>query len=143
MRNAGQPLLGAFSGVLSRRPSLTTRGAPAAALAEGGSGPEAFAYLHSVATHPRCVNCHGRIIDGEFTPTVGDDLHPHPMNIRARITELGMACTTCHQLRNSDAEHLPPGATGAPDGAFAGVRWQMPPPGMILTTTMTPGSIMC
>ncbi len=48
------------------------------------SGPEAFAYLHEVATHPRCVNCHGRAERGRIVPTVGDAMVPHPMNVTAR-----------------------------------------------------------
>lgn len=29
----------------------------------------AFSYLHQVATHPRCANCHGKVTDGAHRPT--------------------------------------------------------------------------
>lgn len=96
-------------------------------------GREAFAYIYKVATHPRCLNCHGTY-DGETSrPLVGDDRKPHPMNItishnpavehqgaetRPRRAGLGMDCGTCHQDRNLPERGTPPGAPGG--------QWKMP-----------------
>lgn len=76
----------------------------------------AFNYLFDVATHPRCVNCHGVIEDGAHRPTVGDNSVPHPMNITS-LNNLKMAvqdgkfvqvgethpvnCRGCHQDENA------------------------------------------
>ena len=40
----------------------------------------AFQYIHQVAIHPRCQNCHGEVDkNGSFYPTVGEQRRPHPM----------------------------------------------------------------
>jgi hypothetical protein len=118
------------------------------AAATFADGPEAFRYLHAVATHQRCVNCHGRLTNGVHHPTVADDLHRHPMNVSAALTQtlvlpgggmtppaLGTACMTCHQVRNADHPRLPPGA--ADDAAVPGFRWAMPPRSMMLRRDLT------
>ena len=99
--------------------------------------PEAaFAYLHAVATHQRCVNCHGTDHAGQRVPTVGDTMALHPMNIterhnprkqcptpeeRNRLAPLGaIKCTSCHGVENSREPGGPPGAWDAH------LEWQMP-----------------
>lgn len=96
----------------------------------------AFTYLHRLATHPRCLNCHGTYEGGLRVPTVGDNRVRHPMNISerhnppkkcstpeeaARPTPLGaVTCATCHGIVNVPAPGAPP---GAPEKPFP---WQMP-----------------
>ena len=97
-------------------------------------GAEAFQYLHKVATHPRCMNCHGQIVNEVHVPTVGDSLKPHPMNITSKIPELGMDCTGCHQKQNLPGKHMPPGAANNLMPTFL---WHMPQESMILSKDMS------
>ena len=98
-------------------------------------GLQAFEHLHKVATSPRCVNCHGKILeDGRHVPLVGEKSLPHPMNIDSRFPALGGKCTTCHQVRNSALPRFPPGAA---NDRMPGFLWHMPPPSMILNAKMT------
>ena len=88
----------------------------------------AFAYLHEVAKHPRCVNCHGAFrADRQRMPTIGEARPaPHPMNVTARVNvvpqggPVGIKCTSCHGTENSREPGGPPGA------ASACAEWQMP-----------------
>ena len=97
-------------------------------------GREAFEYLHSVATHPRCRNCHGQVVEGVHFPTVGDKSIPHPMNITSKIPELGMDCTGCHQDRNLSGKHMPPGAA---NNLMPDFLWHMPQSSMVISKNMT------
>ena len=93
------------------------------------SGPEAFVYIYKVATHPRCVNCHGTGKGEDSVPLVGDGMEPHPMNITIRHNvdsagKLGIDCGTCHQDRMLPDRATPPGfSNGRMD-----MPWQMPKP---------------
>jgi mono/diheme cytochrome c family protein len=111
----------------------------------------AFAYLHQVATHPRCANCHGKIENGKHRPTVGDNARPHPMNITsANNLRLMVAdhkfvqipnssqpvnCRSCHQNSNGANSGMPPGAANE---LMPGFVWHMPPATMIIKEGMTP-----
>lgn len=78
----------------------------------------AFESIIPVLHHPRCMNCHSR---GDF-PRQGDDEHRHTMNVRRGPDGNGviaLKCSSCHQDRNLEGQHMPP---GAPD-------WHLPSPG--------------
>src|SRR5262249_27795022 len=66
----------------------------------------AFELVARVLQHPRCRNCHP---DGD-RPLLGDPAKLHRMNVQRRLTEVGMACTSCHQTQNTPGAHKPPGA---------------------------------
>jgi hypothetical protein len=89
---------------------------------------EALTYLHEVAMHPRCMNCHGRVHNGWLVPLVGDRMEPHPMNITSlhnpgeQPRSVALACSSCHGLKNSPQLAGPPGAPKSP----LGLGWQMP-----------------
>jgi hypothetical protein len=77
----------------------------------------AFEVVAAVLQHPRCINCH--VPDNH--PRQGDDSHIHIMGVERGPDGRGapyLHCTTCHQDRNSEMEHAPPGAPG----------WRMPGP---------------
>jgi len=78
-------------------------------------GVAAFRTVHSVLTHPRCMNCHTTV----NWPTQGDSQVRHTFNVLrgsdGRGTA-GMKCTTCHLATNQAAGNVP----GAPD-------WHMAP----------------
>ena len=89
------------------------------------SGRAAFAYIYQVATHPRCLNCHGEGKGAAARPLVGDAMQPHPMNITIAHNpgqRLGLECGTCHGDRNLPDRATPPG--------FSNTRmpfpWHMP-----------------
>lgn len=90
---------------------------PAAVVAERAEAPSvaAFRTLHSVLTHPRCMNCHTT----SNWPTQGDVQVRHMFNI-VRGPDgrgvAGMKCATCHQATNQVTGNVP----GAPD-------WHMAP----------------
>jgi hypothetical protein len=98
----------------------------------------AFKYLHAVAVHPRCGNCHGRQ-DGQDRriPTVGDDRHDHPMNVSMLLNDgrLGVTCLTCHQKFNVLTAGGPPGAA---NDLLPNFLWHMPPAHMELPPGLTP-----
>lgn len=102
-------------------------------------GRDAFTYLHAVATHPRCANCHGKIDeDGVHIPTVGDARVPHPMRITHRLGQLGHACTSCHQRRNLAGARMPPGAS---NNLMPDFLWHMPPASMIIPPDVAPSAL--
>ena len=78
------------------------------ALAQKAETPSvaAFRVVHSVVTHPRCMNCHTTV----GWPTQGDDRHKHTFNV-VRGSDgtgaAGMKCSTCHQDKNVDATNVP------------------------------------
>jgi cytochrome c553 len=103
--------------------SLSTDAPARAEDADLRAAKEAMTYLHAVAMHPRCMNCHGRVHDGRLVPLVGDGREPHPMNITdrhnpdTRSPRVGLACISCHGRTNSPQPGGPPGAR---------VDWRMP-----------------
>lgn len=116
------------------------------------ASPEnAFRYLHQVATHPRCANCHGQEIDGVHRPTVGDDRRRHPMNISAANnlqlmfanfqfqpvpkSDKPVNCRSCHQTKNGSAPGMPPGAA---NNLMPGFVWHMPPATMVVPVGIEP-----
>lgn len=66
----------------------------------------AFSTVYDVLQDPRCRNCHP---DGD-RPLHGDPPVPHKMNVQRRLVEVGMACATCHQTKNTPGRNKPPGA---------------------------------
>ena len=71
-------------------------------------GLAAWAQVHSVLTHPRCINCH----TATYYPQQGEQRRRHFANV-VRGAEgkgvPGLNCATCHQESNADS-------TGAPLG---------------------------
>jgi hypothetical protein len=109
----------------------------------------AFKYMHQVATHPRCINCHGVVDkDGSFYPTVGDNRRPHPMNITVannvvlfkdgeifkQVPGVVLSCASCHQHSNGDKKGMPPGNIAS---AMPGFVWHMPQQNMIIPEGIT------
>ena len=95
-------------------------GAPPSA-AQVAASAEAWGVIYGVLQHPRCLNCH----PVGNAPLQGDDSHPHAQDVRRGADGTGvhgMRCDTCHQERNLDAPHLPPGAP----------HWHLPRPEMPL-----------
>lgn len=108
-----------------KRFALVTMGiaAVSAALAfaqstdKAAAGKKAFAEVASVLQSPRCANCH----PPDDRPRQGDVPRPHAQNISRRSTLAGVACSTCHQDRNSEDTI---GLAGGPPGA---PHWGLPP----------------
>jgi hypothetical protein len=116
--------LGAVAGLSVQCTSSTSAPTKAAAPAKssGSSDPvAAWDVVYGVLQHPRCMNCH----PSGNSPLQGEDSHAHLQYV-ARGADgkgaVGMRCETCHQTRNLDAPHLPPGAEG----------WHLPEPAMPL-----------
>ncbi len=77
---------------------------------------QAFVRASVVLFNPRCVNCH----PAKDSPLVGDRGRLHPMGVvrgPEGMGKNGLWCSTCHQDRNLQGAHMPPGAPG----------WQLPP----------------
>ena len=94
--------------------------APAKAAGSGSTSAD-WNTVYRVLQHPRCMNCH----PAGDTPLVGDDSQPHPQNVQRGTLGVGlfaMRCNACHQTKNTEGPHLPPGAP----------RWQLPTKGMPL-----------
>jgi hypothetical protein len=94
-------------------------------------------HLLEVAMSPRCINCHGKKVEGRHIPLVGDDTRPHPMNVscvnnpvREGIERCdgggneppGLVCTSCHGQTNRAPREAPPGAYAAK----LKLPWMMP-----------------
>lgn len=78
----------------------------------------AFRVVYSVATHPRCMNCHTTVA----WPTQGNDQRRHAFNVLRGPDGKGppgMKCTTCHLETNQATGNVP----GAKD-------WHMAPVAM-------------
>lgn len=91
----------------------TTAAVPDAAARAQGLG--AFATVHAVLLHPRCVNCH----PAGDAPLVGDAGEVHPQLVQRGSDGMGlyaMTCPACHRGENAEGPHMPPGAP----------RWHMP-----------------
>lgn len=82
---------------------------------EIAAGKHAFVTVARVLQSPRCQNCHPA---GE-RPLQGDAGRPHRLSISRRSVDAGLACSACHQERNSEAL----GVIGGPPGAR---HWGLP-----------------
>src|SRR5688572_3781658 len=67
--------------------------------AEIVAAKRAFGEVARVLGSPRCRNCHP-VGDRPLQTDLG---RPHRMNISRRSVEAGLACSACHQERNSEA----------------------------------------
>jgi len=101
--------------ISSLRPALEPTDAPpvTASIEEGMA---AFADIYTVATHPRCMNCHP---DAD-TPYQTDDSLPHSMGITRHSPQVGLHCSTCHAPSGMSDAPMPP----------ADPVWSMPPRSM-------------
>ena len=93
--------------------------AAARAGAGAGQGWSAFQEVAAVLQSPRCLSCH---VAGD-APLQASATRPHAMNIKRGADGRGTAaqrCGNCHQDRNAELPHSPPGAPG----------WRLPPPAM-------------
>lgn len=118
-RRALRALAGALA--LSGAALLAAQCGSTRSAVDASAGARAWGVVYSVLQHPRCVNCHPA---GE-SPLVGELMEPHPQNVRRGPDGKGlfaMRCATCHQPRNTDGPHMPPGAP----------HWQLPAPEMPL-----------
>ncbi len=82
----------------------------------------AFNDAAKVFFSPRCANCH----PGGETPTQGDSMTPHSMEVKRGPDGRGVGelrCATCHQDINLDGDNMPP---GAPDWHMPGAAQKMP-----------------
>lgn len=80
-----------------------------------------FVEASKVFQHPRCLNCH----PAGDTPTQGNDLHKHIMNVQRGPDDhgkVGMRCNACHGEMNNTYSNVP----GAPKWALApkSMAWQ-------------------
>jgi hypothetical protein len=80
------------------------------------AGKRAFVEVARVLQSPRCQNCH----PAGNAPLQSDSGRPHAMNISRVGIAAGLACSTCHQDRNSEAIGIAGGPPGAP-------HWNLPP----------------
>ena len=80
------------------------------------AGQKAFADVFRVLQSPRCMNCHP---SGD-APLQTDKSRPHAMSISRLSSKSGLACSACHQQRNSEAIGIKGGPPGAP-------HWGLPP----------------
>jgi hypothetical protein len=89
---------------------------PAPSASEIAAGKQAFGTIARVLQSPRCQNCH----PAGDRPLQGDAGRPHRFSIGRRSVDAGLACTACHQERNSEALGIAGGPPGAP-------HWGLPP----------------
>jgi hypothetical protein len=78
----------------------------------------AWTSIAAVLTSPRCINCH----PSSDRPTQTDAMRVHQMNVMRGPMDhgaVGLACSACHQERNSAASGVP----GAP-------HWKLAPRSM-------------
>lgn len=79
------------------------------------AGKRAFVDVARVLQSPRCMNCH----PAGDRPLQTDKSRPHAMNISRTSIASGVACSTCHQTRNSEVLGIFAGPPGAPN-------WNLP-----------------
>ena len=127
MKTTTRVLLGvALGAIAGLSVQCTSEGSKAekSTAAKPGAGDSTLAawdVIYGVLQHPRCMNCHP-VGDA---PLQGDDSHVHAQYVTRGSDgqgAVGMRCDTCHQTRNLDAPHLPPGAP----------NWHLPKPEMKL-----------
>lgn len=80
-------------------------------VSDGSASESRQAFLDSVDVflHPRCLVCHS---EGD-APRQGDDLRIHAQNVQRGPEghgNIGMPCSACHYVENSEGLHMPPGA---------------------------------
>jgi hypothetical protein len=90
--------------------------APTPTAEQIAAGQKAFLDVARVLQSPRCMNCHPV---GD-RPLQTDASKPHAQNISRASVAAGLACTTCHGERNSEAIGVAGGPPGAP-------KWGLPP----------------
>lgn len=87
-------------------------------LSEPAEGLLQWDQIYQVFSHPRCASCH---VGADNIPRwMGENygLEPgesmlHGMNVHGGMSRIGaeaLPCTTCHQEKNSELPHGPPGA---------------------------------
>jgi hypothetical protein len=93
------------------------------------SAKAAFVEAYKVFMHPRCVNCH----PAGDSPLRGEDSRPHTgLRLRRGADGQGvftLKCTNCHQSKNQQGLHMPPGAPNVlKDGSLdlTTPRWHLP-----------------
>lgn len=111
-------VLSAGSSGPPRRHAIGEKATTAATRADGLT---AWQQVHSVLTHPRCINCH----TATNYPQQGDDRHRHLFNVVRGPEGKGvpaLECATCHQGANADSTGVP----GAHDWHLAplSTAWQ-------------------
>ena len=128
MRHAKSTLIllsALFAGTLAlaESQSLEVKDMPEGSVSQA-EGLEAWARLHDVFSHPRCVNCHVGEDNVPLWATADSDLaRAHGMNINAGDSRIGaeyLLCSTCHITSDSPntIPHAPP---------HAGLEWQLAP----------------
>jgi hypothetical protein len=83
---------------------------------DAAAARQAFSEAAPVFFHPRCMNCHPV---GD-RPLQLDQSVPHAMDVQRGADGLGraaMRCYACHQTKNLQGAHMPPGAP----------TWHLPP----------------
>jgi cytochrome c5 len=109
--------LGAFAALSLQCTSSTSKPSAEPAKAASAAGLDPWSVIYGVLENPRCMNCH----PAGNSPLQGDDSHVHAQFVTRGADgqgAVGMRCETCHQTRNLDAPHLPPGAAD----------WHLPKP---------------
>ncbi len=94
------------------------------------AGKKAFVDVAKVLQSPRCANCH----PPDDRPRQGDTPRPHAQNISRKSVDAGVACSTCHQDRNSEDTI---GLAGGPPGA---PHWGLPPANQVFMG-LTPSAL--
>jgi hypothetical protein len=79
------------------------------------AGRRAWGTVYKTLMSPRCMNCH----PAGDAPLQTDASRPHAMNISRLSERNGLACSTCHQTKNSEALGIKGGPPGAPN-------WHLP-----------------
>ena len=107
------------SGALAQAPASAS--ASASAPTKSAESVALFMQMHTVLSHPRCVNCHPR----DDIPKQGMDRHIHfPPMTRGPADRgpLGLSCSACHTDANYDPGRVP----GAPNWhlAPASMAWE-------------------
>jgi cytochrome c1 len=112
---AGEAVFVAARGVVAVGAERAVFAAAPADAARATRGREAWATVYKTLMSPRCMNCH----PAGDAPLQTDMSRPHAMNISRKSVESGLACSTCHQTKNSEAVGVAGGPPGAPN-------WHLP-----------------
>lgn len=101
---------GLFKSVLAQTPNTAPNTA--------SEGLQKWGQIYEVLSHPRCASCHvgadnrPRWAGAHYGVKPGEWKY-HGMNVNGGESRIGietLPCTTCHQEKNSDVMHGPPGA---------------------------------
>jgi len=114
---------------LSATQDSTANSSKASKPRDDSASKAAFAEAYKVFMHPRCVNCH----PAGDAPLRGEDSRPHTgLRLRRGADGQGvftLKCTNCHQAKNQEGLHMPPGAPNVlGDGSLdpRTPRWHLP-----------------